>query len=128
MMKDKKLKNELYFIAGALIVAAIAFIIINRYKRISTENASVVIEVDGRTVATYPLCEDRIVEIESYNGGRNIVSIKDGKVNVTEASCPDKICVNHKAIKYNGESIICLPNRMTVTIVAGSSETDGKTY
>ncbi|MBR5789729.1 MAG: NusG domain II-containing protein [Lachnospiraceae bacterium] len=128
MKKDKKLKNELYFIAGALIVAAIAFIIIHRYKMISTENASVVIEVDGRTVATYPLCENRIVEIDSYNGGSNIVSIKEGKVSVSEASCPDKICVKHKAIKYNGESIICLPNRMTVTIVAGSSETDGKTY
>ena len=127
-MEKRKLINDVILIAGALVIAIIALLIINRYKAMSTENAMVVIEVNGDEVGRYPLSDDRVVYVESYNGGNNTVTIKDGKVSVSEASCPDKICVKHKRIKYNGETIICLPNRMTVTIVSEGEKTDGKTY
>lgn len=127
-MKDKKTANDLLLIAGAILIALIALIICNQYKKITTENAYVVIEINGEEIGRYSLNENRELELETYNGGSNIVVIKDNEVTVTEASCPDKICVNHKAIKYNGETIICLPNRMTVTIESAGEKTDGKTY
>lgn len=127
-MKDKKTANDLLLIAGAILIALIALIICNQYKKRTTENAYVVIEINGEEIGCYSLNENRELELETYNGGSNIVVIKDNEVTVTEASCPDKICVNHKAIKYNGETIICLPNRMTVTIESAGEKTDGKTY
>lgn len=127
-MKDKKTANDLLLIAGAILIALIALIICNQYKKRTTENAYVVIEINGEEIGRYSLNENRELELETYNGGSNIVVIKDNEVTVTEASCPDKICVNHKAIKYNGETIICLPNRMTVTIESAGEKTDGKTY
>ncbi|MBQ1870588.1 MAG: NusG domain II-containing protein [Lachnospiraceae bacterium] len=127
-MKDKKTANDLLLIAGAILIALIALIICNQYKKRTTENAYVVIEINGEEIGRYSLNENRELELETYNGGSNIVVIKDNEVTVTEASCPDKICVNHKAIKYNGETIICLPNRMTVTIESTGEKTDGKTY
>ncbi|CCZ53222.1 putative uncharacterized protein [Clostridium sp. CAG:75] len=33
-----------------------------------------------------------------------------------KADCPDKICVHHKGIRSNGETIICLPHKVIVTI------------
>ena len=36
-----------------------------------------------------------------------------------DADCPDQICVNHRAISRDGESIICLPNQTIVTIRGG---------
>jgi hypothetical protein len=127
-MKDKKTANDLLLIAGAILIALIALIICNQYKKRTTDNAYVVIEINGEEIGRYSLNENRELELETYNGGSNIVVIKDNEVTVTEASCPDKICVNHKAIKYNGETIICLPNRMTVTIESAGEKTDGKTY
>ena len=127
-MKDKKTANDLLLIAGAILIALIALIICNQYKKRTTENAYVVIEINGEEIGRYSLNENRELELETYNGGSNIVVIKDNEVTVTEASCPDKICVNHKAIKYNGETIICLPNRMMVTIESAGEKTDGKTY
>lgn len=127
-MKDKKTANDLLLIAGAILIALIALIICNQYKKRTTENAYVVIEINGEEIGRYSLNENRELELETYNGGSNIVVIKDNEVTVTEASCPDKICVNHKAIKYNGETIICLPNRMTLTIESAGEKTDGKTY
>ena len=46
----------------------------------------------------------------------NILVIKNGQVSVSEASCPDQICVHHKKIEHEGESIVCLPHKFVVTI------------
>ena len=35
---------------------------------------------------------------------------------MTKADCPDKLCVNQNAVSKNGESIICLPNKVVVTV------------
>ena len=78
----------------------------------------VTVSVDGKRVATYPLSEDRQVELSTgtHGEGRNVLRIQDGKADILEASCPDGICVDHHPISREGESIICLPNRMVVTI------------
>ena len=38
------------------------------------------------------------------------------------ADCPDQICVRQKAISKEGESIICLPNKVVVSIVGGEEK------
>ena len=127
-MEKQKLKNDLILIVAVVIFAIIALLLINWYKRATTKDAYVVIEVNGEEFGRYPLSKDAEINVASFNGGSNIVVIKNNRVNVSEASCPDRICVKHKEIMYNGETIICLPNRMTVTIVNGSAALDGKTY
>ena len=104
-------------------------------------DAKVVIESGGEVFATYPLSEDTVLEIPAPSGvkykdprGRrlnpddestqytyyNIVEIKDGKVSVSAASCKNQVCVRHGSISHAGESIVCLPNRLVVTIEGGS--------
>ena len=42
------------------------------------------------------------------------------------ADCPDQICVSHRKISRDGESIICLPNQVVVTIQSSdSADIDG---
>lgn len=47
--------------------------------------------------------------------------VKNGRIRLTNASCPDKICEKTGYIGSSGQSIICVPGRITVT-VAGSDE------
>ena len=47
--------------------------------------------------------------------------VKNGKIRLTEASCPDKICEKTGYIGSSGQSIICVPNKITVAVV-GSDE------
>ena len=47
--------------------------------------------------------------------------VKNGKIRLTKASCPDKICEKTGYIGSSGQSIICVPNKITVTVV-GSDE------
>lgn len=72
---------------------------------------SVTVKVDGEIEAVYSLGEDKEIEI---NGGTNTLVIRNGKADMTEADCPDKLCVKQRAISRNKESIICLPNKVVV--------------
>lgn len=73
----------------------------------------VTVKVEGEITGVYSLAKDQEISI---NNGSNILIIKNGRADMIEADCPDKLCVNQKAISKNGESIICLPNKVVVTI------------
>lgn len=70
----------------------------------------------------YSLSVDRVIEIES-NTHKLTVIIEDGEVSVTSSDCPDHVCVDTGKISNSGESIICVPARVVVT-VGGESEVD----
>ena len=51
-------------------------------------------------------------------GGEDEVIIKNDEVYMEKANCKDLICVKHKPISKNGESIICLPNQVYIEVVS----------
>lgn len=111
-MKFKK--KDWILILIIVCVAACAFLL-NYFLR-DSGSGSVVVKVGGQTEGIYSLKEDQIVKI---NHGSNVLRIKNGEVEMIEADCPDLLCVHHKAISANGESIICLPNQVIVEIRSG---------
>jgi len=111
-MDNKGLKkNDKILIIVVIIIALILFLFYNITGK--KEAASITIKVDGKLQGTYSLSEDQLIEI---NGGTNLLQIKDGKADMIEADCPDKLCVNQKAISKNKENIICLPNQVIVEV------------
>ena len=83
------------------------------------------VAVDGKAVMALPLSADTTVIIPGV-GGENTLVIADGTARVAEADCPDGLCVSHRAISRAGESIICLPHRVVVTVTGGSPTVDGE--
>ena len=80
-------------------------------------DAFVRVTVDGKVYGTYPLSKDDTIEIKNVDGDvTNTLVIKDGVADVTSADCPDHLCVKQKAISKEGESIICLPNKVVVMV------------
>ena len=73
------------------------------------------VTVNGKLFGTYKVSEDREVAVKK-NGNTNIVVIKDGRVRMESASCKNQICVHTGKISRAGQSIVCLPNRVSVTI------------
>ena len=45
---------------------------------------------------------------------QTVEEIKDGKVNMIEADCPDHLCMKQKAITDAGGTIVCLPNKVVI--------------
>lgn len=87
------------------------------------EGDSVAVTRDGELLGTYELSLDQTVEIRDYDGNvTNILTISGGQASMTEADCPDQLCVHQKAISTENENIVCLPNRVVVTVTASGSE------
>ena len=80
--------------------------------------AAAKITVDNQTVATLPLSEDTTYTVKTA-AGYNLVVVENGRAFVREADCKNHICVKSRAISRAGESIVCLPHKMTVTVVGG---------
>ncbi len=122
-------KNDVILIAGLLLAALAAFGGISWYLSAGTQKAEAVVEVDGQEKGRYPLDQDTSVEIQLEDGSYNLLEIKDGRADITEASCPDKICVDHRPVSRRGESLVCLPNKVVVEIENGQeAEVDGMTH
>ncbi len=81
--------------------------------------------VDGRTVYSLPLDVDARQIIAGVNG-QNTLVIAGGKAMVTTATCPDGVCVRHRPISRAGESILCLPHKVAVTVVGGQPAVDAE--
>ncbi len=123
-------KNDLILIGAILVVAVVGLLGMEIYKKLATEDEPYVsVTIDGIEKDTYSLLEDREETYEFENGSYNVLQIKDGYAAIIEADCPDQICVNHKHIKYSGETIVCLPNKLVVEVKnAKESEVDGATH
>ena len=76
----------------------------------------------GGAVGLYPLDEDQTLRFDSDNGGYNIVVISGGTVRVSEASCPDQVCVREGATDQTNDPIACLPNKLVVQVVGGGEQ------
>lgn len=108
-------KADIILIAVTVAVAGILLVFL--YGVNNSSGAYVQIEIDGVIAETLPLDTDTVFEIITDGDGRNTLVIEDGNAKVTEANCPDGICKNHAKIHRNGESIICLPHRVVITVV-----------
>lgn len=111
-------KNDFILMAVLIVIALAAFGGVSLYSHISTKEPEAVVYLDGKEKGRYPLSEDTTVEIRQESS-YNILQIRDGKADITEASCPDKVCVNHRPVNGQGESLVCLPNKMVVEIENG---------
>ncbi len=113
MMKTKiRLRNDSILVGVLLIGALIIFLL---FKGSLKSGNKAVITVNGEKVSSFNLNEERNEAIKTENGV-NTLKIEDGMVSVTDADCPDKICVNHRPISKVGETIICLPHKLVVEI------------
>ncbi len=105
-------------LAAVLLAAALLFLLLEYALR--KDGAVAAVYVDGKKTAEYSLNENREIRLDAPGGAYNILVIEDGYAYVSEASCPDRVCVNMHRIRYDGESITCLPNKTVIRIEGGA--------
>lgn len=69
--------------------------------------------------------------LSNYEGGTYesrgytlTVAVENGAVRVSESDCPNQDCVHSGAISRAGQSIVCLPARVAVTLEGAASDYD----
>jgi len=76
---------------------------------------------NGEQIALLGLEKDGVYPFSEYGV---TVEIRDGKVRISESDCPDKICEKTGFISSPMQTIVCLPNRISVRIINDNSDTD----
>ena len=116
-------KNDVIFISFLAVFCIAVGVWV--YKGGAVEGSNIMITVDGKEYGTYSLLKDQTITIEEGES-RNIIEIKGGKAYMKDASCPDQLCVDQNEISFDKEAIICLPNKVVITVISDvESDVDG---
>ena len=81
------------------------------------------ISSDGQVIRTVSLSVDQEFTVTTPKGGVNVITVRNGKIAVTEANCPDKYCML-RGWCDQGTQIVCLPNHLLITFQGGVPEVD----
>ena len=84
---------------------------------------TVLVYQDGKLLRTPDLRQDTVFTVEGP-AGENTVTVAGGEVFVSQADCPDQVCVAHGFLVSGKEPIICLPNRLTIEWAENASQID----
>ncbi|MDO4565109.1 MAG: NusG domain II-containing protein [Clostridia bacterium] len=76
------------------------------------------IEQDGKIIYEGGIHEDAIIEASG-----NTITISGGRVSITAADCPDGLCMSGECTSLH--PLICVPNKLSVTIVSSKEGLDG---
>ena len=100
------------FAVLAAILALLSFLLLRQRE----EGTKVEILQDGAVIREIDL--SRIAEEESFRvewaGGYNLVEVRPGAIRVSEADCPDRICVGMGWLTDGAAPIVCLPHRLMI--------------
>lgn len=114
--------DKIFFFLLIIITTASFFLV----KEFIKSGNIVKVSLNNKTQYVLSLTEDKIVSVEGLLGD-NVIEIKDGKVHMKDAPCPDKLCIHQGWIDRG--AIVCLPNKVVVSVSGdeGKKEFDAVT-
>ena len=121
-----------YFTTGDIILTftllLLSFVSMAWTGRFYEGGKHVVVEVDGKRILELPLDRNDVRDVQGPLG-KTVINVQNGAVFINESACHNKICLNMGRIRYAGEVIVCIPNRVFVTIKGngGGKSLDGVT-
>ena len=115
-MKTRFSRRDGMVILILAILCIALFVLRNRLTK--TQGDSVTITVANEVYGEYSLAEDQVIPIVIDGETTDIVTIENGAAYMSEASCPDQLCVNMGEIQKDQETIVCLPYQIVITVHA----------
>ncbi|GFI69189.1 hypothetical protein IMSAG249_01010 [Lachnospiraceae bacterium] len=113
----EKLKKDIILLLGIILAAFLLWLI--PYLLNKDASAMVTVYQNGHEIGKYPLGKEQTISIPYGEDGYNLLFISGGEASISDADCPDGLCVRQRAVDRNGESIICLPHKLVIQITAG---------
>ena len=116
-------RGDVIAVAAVLLAAALSLLLLPERK---SAGGTAVVSVNGVEVRTIDLSgEARDIELSELPYPMTL-HVENGTIRVSESGCPGQDCVRQGAVSRDGESIVCLPNRVTIAVKSGvSSGLDG---
>lgn len=99
---------------ACVVLAALAMLACFLFFSVSGEASVARVYQDGELIREIRL--DTNGEFTVEGAWRNVITVRDGKIAVTESNCPGGDCVHSGWIQSPGRSIVCLPNRVEIRL------------
>ena len=93
------------------------------FWRAEGHGAEAVVLVEGKRWARLDLFHDQDLEVPGPLGHSHI-QVRNGQVRFVDSPCPNKICVHAGWLKQGGEVAVCLPNRVSLQVLASDPRFD----
>ena len=100
-------KRSLLLIALFLIASGLSLLLT---RGAGKEASSFRIILRGEEYGVYSLRQDALIPVEDLC----VVEVSGGAVSIRSSTCPNGNCVKCAPIQSEGETIICLPNRLVI--------------
>ena len=97
------------------------------YWHDDSHGAEVVVLVDGQRFARLNLFNDQDLEVPGHLGHSHI-QVREGQVRFVDSACPNKQCVHTGWLKQSGEVAVCLPNKVSVQVLADDPRFDAVNF
>ena len=108
----------------ALAVIAFAVVLIVLLRPTQGSAITAVVTLDGEPVAQYRL--DQVTQPETLTVDEAPyplpISLEPGRICIDHSDCPSQDCVNTGGISRSGQQIICLPNRLVISLSGSEYE------
>lgn len=123
-MKSRKLLRAADVLTVAVILCAAALFVIFG-KGSNQKGATAQIRVNSQLYREIDLSEVNEPYDITVNGALTVtIHVEKGSISFTDSQCSDKICVNTGKLEHAGENAVCLPARVSVTVVESKAAVD----
>lgn len=126
------LRKRAFFLGLLLLFIVIGSCIFLLFKyKDTSDHYTAYIYQDGMLIKTIDLqavTKDYTLNITSKTGGVNQILVQRGAISVTDADCPDLICVHQGIIRNNLLPITCLPHGLVIELKPQRTDIDTVTY
>ena len=114
-MKTLKIGDIILIVLIVLISVILSFVGIK-------DGEKAIVEVSGNVIKTIDLSVDSQFIYEGKY--KNIITVKNGEIFVSESDCPDKSCMHIGPIKTSEKIICCLPNELIIRVTNANENVD----
>lgn len=112
------------FLMAAILLAAFLLFVLPFFAKASSKAEIYITETQKTLTVSLNKNDDYVIK---SNGVTLTVCVLDGKIYVSQSSCRDSICRNTPPISKVGQSIVCAPAGVIISIVGEEAVVDGIT-
>ena len=118
-MRTKPSGWDLLAVIAVVVCAALLFVL----PLLQEETGRTLVVTTPSGQSEYALDADRELAITS-NGYTLVIVIHNGTAWVRESDCADHVCVASGTVSRSGETIVCAPSGVSVTVKGGDDDVD----
>jgi len=127
LKRSSGLKTDRFWLIVFGLVVAVSVITASLLGRTPANRVS--IYRDGiltESVNLNAITEPYTIEVigNNSNGGFNVLEVEPGRIRMQKADCPDKTCLRQGWVSDGVIPIVCLPNRVVVTLESENTDID----